>query len=79
MYSIGVLGVIMMLDAFGVHVPTWVSPVITFALVGFFLWKSMRFIGAQEAEDLGEGLPDPFSLDGEPSPENDSFQDRGQQ
>lgn len=71
MYSIGVLGVIMMLDAFGVHVPTWVSPAITFALVGFFLWKSMRYIGTQEAEDLAEGLPDSFSLDGEESPHRD--------
>jgi hypothetical protein len=41
MYSILALGIIMMLDAFGVHVPSWVSPVMTFVIVGYFGWKSM--------------------------------------
>jgi uncharacterized protein len=71
MYSIGFLGVIMLLDSFGLPIPVWVSPIITFVIVGFFLWKSMRYEGAQEAEDLAEGLPDAFSLDGEQSPERD--------
>jgi len=44
MYSIFFLGVIMILDSFGVHIPFWVSPVITFGIVGFFLWKSIREI-----------------------------------
>nr|WP_321349428.1 DUF475 domain-containing protein [uncultured Methanoregula sp.] len=44
MYSIFFLGVIMILDSFGVHIPFWVSPVITFGVVGFFLWKSIREI-----------------------------------
>jgi len=44
MYSICFLGIIMILDSFGVHIPFWVSPVITFAVVGFFLVKSMREI-----------------------------------
>ncbi|EKD79040.1 MAG: hypothetical protein ACD_41C00186G0001, partial [uncultured bacterium] len=34
------LGVIMWLDSFGVHIPSWVSPVITFIIVGYFFWKS---------------------------------------
>ncbi len=42
MYSILALGLIMVLDSFGVHIPSWVSPVITFAVVGFFFWKSVR-------------------------------------
>jgi uncharacterized protein len=42
MYSIFFLGIIMILDSFGVHIPFWVSPVITFGVVGFFLAKSMR-------------------------------------
>jgi hypothetical protein len=71
MYSIGVLGTIMMLDAFGVHIPPWVSPVITFVLVGFFLWKSIRHTGALEADDPAASLPDPFSLDGEQPPERE--------
>ncbi|MEK7218276.1 MAG: DUF475 domain-containing protein, partial [Patescibacteria group bacterium] len=36
MYSILFLGAIMLTDAFGVHVPSWVSPVITFGVIGFF-------------------------------------------
>ncbi len=79
MYSIAVLGVIMLLDSFGFDIPVWVSPMFTFAIVGFFLWKSIRHTGVQEAGDPAAALPDPFSLDGEQSPENDSFQDRGQQ
>jgi hypothetical protein len=44
MYSICFLGIIMILDSFGFHIPSWVSPVITFGVVGFFLFKSMREI-----------------------------------
>jgi uncharacterized protein len=44
MYSILFLGTIMILDSFGVHIPFWVSPLITFGVVGFFLWKSIREI-----------------------------------
>ena len=42
MYSILCLGVIMWLDSFGVHIPSWVSPLITFIVVGYFFWKSSR-------------------------------------
>lgn len=44
MYSILGLGSIMLLDAFGVHVPHWCSPLITFVIIGFFFWKSWRQI-----------------------------------
>lgn len=42
MYSILALGIVMLLDAFGVHVASWVSPAVTFSVIGFFLWKSLR-------------------------------------
>lgn len=42
MYSILVLGGIMLLDAFGVHIPAWVSPVTTFVVIGWFFFKSKR-------------------------------------
>lgn len=42
MYSILVLGVVMMCDSFGVSIPQWVSPAATFAVVGFFFLKSLR-------------------------------------
>ncbi len=40
MYSILVLGIIMLLDSFGFHIPPWVSPIATFATVGYFFYKS---------------------------------------
>lgn len=42
MYSILFLGIIMMLDSFGVHIPSWVSPIITFGVIGFFFLKSVK-------------------------------------
>jgi uncharacterized protein len=42
MYSIFCLGCIMVLDSFGFHIPSWLSPLITFGVVGFFLVKSIR-------------------------------------
>jgi hypothetical protein len=44
MYSICVLGIIMIMDSFGVHIPFWLSPIITFGIVGYFLLKSIREI-----------------------------------
>ncbi len=41
MYSILFLGTIMLADAFGIHVPQWLSPLMTFSVVGFFWWKSV--------------------------------------
>jgi hypothetical protein len=49
MYSILFLGLIMLLDSFGFHIPSWVSPIITFGVVGFFFFKSTREMpGASE-------------------------------
>jgi len=44
MYSILFLGLIMLADSFGVHIPQWLSPVITFGMIGWFFWKSKRAI-----------------------------------
>lgn len=41
-YSIGILGGSMILEGFGVDIPSWVSPAVTFSLVGFFFWKSIK-------------------------------------
>ncbi|MDO8667602.1 MAG: DUF475 domain-containing protein [bacterium] len=40
MYSIFFLGSIMLLDSFGVHIPSWLSPIATFGVVGYFFYKS---------------------------------------
>lgn len=42
MYSILFLGTIMLLDSFGFHIPAWFSPIITFAIVGYFFLKSKK-------------------------------------
>jgi hypothetical protein len=44
MYSVFFLGTIMILDSFGFGIPFWVSPLITFSVVGFFFAKSMKEI-----------------------------------
>ena len=40
MYSILCLGVIMLLESFGFHIPSWISPVATAVIVGYFFFKS---------------------------------------
>lgn len=42
MYSILVLGTIMLLDSFGFHIPPWLSPVATATIVGYFFIKSKK-------------------------------------
>lgn len=42
MYSVLFLGGIMLLDAFGLHIPHWISPVLTFVIVVYFFWLSWR-------------------------------------
>lgn len=51
MYSILFLGIIMLLDSFGFHIPSWVSPVTTFAVVGFFFYKSKVENGKKESQN----------------------------
>ncbi|MGA2546306.1 MAG: DUF475 domain-containing protein [Rectinemataceae bacterium] len=53
MYSILALGTVMTCEAFGLHLPEWLSPLATFLIVGFFLGKS-----AMEAKRAGD---DPLS------------------
>lgn len=45
MYSILALGIIMILDSFGAHIPSWLSPVLTFGIVGYFFWLSRKEFG----------------------------------
>lgn len=44
MYSILVLGTIMLFDSFGFHIPNWLSPVATALIVGYFFLKSRRIL-----------------------------------
>ncbi|MCX7009247.1 MAG: DUF475 domain-containing protein [Kiritimatiellaeota bacterium] len=40
MYSVLILGLFMILESFGWHLPVWLSPITTFGVVGFFFFKS---------------------------------------
>ncbi len=53
MYSILLLGAIMLLDSFSFHIPSWVSPVSTFLVVGYFFFKSQRSIPVPVEEESG--------------------------
>jgi hypothetical protein len=46
MYSILFLGSIMLLDSFGLNIPVWLSPLVTFVVVGFFYFKSVKALPA---------------------------------
>lgn len=49
MYSILVLGGIMLLHSFGAHIPEWLSPIVTFVIIGYFFWKSRRALSRPPA------------------------------
>jgi hypothetical protein len=44
MYSIFFLGSIMIADSFGMHIPSWLSPIVTFLVVGYFFVRSRRYV-----------------------------------
>lgn len=46
MYAIFFLGIIMLLDSFRFHIPAWVSPIVTFLVIGYFFIKSLRVLTA---------------------------------
>ena len=53
MYSIGVLGMIMLLEVFGVHIPFWLAPLVTVSLLSGFLWLSVKADKKAKAELRG--------------------------
>lgn len=52
MYSILVLGGIMLLHSFGAHIPEWLSPMVTFVIIGYFFWKSRRAMSRPQAQEV---------------------------
>lgn len=42
MYSVFILGIIMLSDSFGLDIPAWFSPIVTIVIVGFFYLKSIK-------------------------------------
>ncbi len=56
MYSIGILGGIMILESFGRHFPFWLAPLNTFVILGFFLFLSYREIQIARVRGVHEVL-----------------------
>ncbi len=52
MYSILFLGMIMLADSFGFDIPSWLSPVITFASVAYFWFKSKKHLQDVESAQV---------------------------
>lgn len=49
MYSILCLGAVMIAEAFGVHVSEWLSPALTFVIIGYFFQKSRRWTSGEKS------------------------------
>jgi hypothetical protein len=54
MYSILFLGIVMVLEGFRYSVPSWVSPVITFTVLGYFFYKSKNHLKLSELNPLNK-------------------------
>jgi uncharacterized protein len=57
MYSVLVLGVVMLLHAFHFPIPEWVSPAATFVVIGYFFLKSARAAKRVEPQRCSETGP----------------------
>jgi len=44
MYSVLFLGLFMVVRSFGLKVPEWVTPIVTFTIIGFFFMKSKKLL-----------------------------------
>jgi uncharacterized protein len=53
MYAVFALGTIMILHAFDFHIPEWVSPVVTIAIIGYFFLKSRNALKLQPVPAVG--------------------------
>jgi len=54
LYSVLVLGLVMLARGFGFHVPEGVSPLATFLVVGYFFFQSWKKLKGKGEKDLGE-------------------------
>lgn len=53
MYSILILGLIMLLDSFGLHIPSFLSPITTACIVGYFFLKSKSVLPKTPTSEVG--------------------------
>lgn len=55
MYSILVLGGVMVFESFHINIPHWFSPIATFAIIGYFFWQSRKLV----SQDLATVIAPP--------------------
>ena len=67
MYSILVLGAVMMADGVGVHIPQWVSPAATLLIVGAFLVRSVLDLRARASSPASTPRRSPKPSEGRSS------------
>jgi hypothetical protein len=48
MYSVVVLGFVMLAHGYGIHIPEWMAPLSTLVIVGYFFWKSWTHVRSIE-------------------------------
>ncbi|MBI5393392.1 DUF475 domain-containing protein [Candidatus Woesearchaeota archaeon] len=51
MYSILLLGIIMLAESFGAHIPTWITPIGTMIVICYFFWKSKKELDSPYAQN----------------------------
>jgi len=52
MYSIFILGLIMLADSFGLNIPAWLSPIATFLIIGYFFWRSHKELKKEKTSEV---------------------------
>ncbi len=53
MYSVCFLGIVMLLDGFGAHIPEYISPVVTFVAIAYFFLKSKLELDREKKNGTG--------------------------
>ena len=48
MYSVLVLGLVMLAHGYGIHLPEWLAPLSTLGIVAYFFWKSWMHVRSAE-------------------------------
>jgi hypothetical protein len=68
MYSILFLGMFMIIESLGGEMPTWIAPIATFTIIGYFFLKSRNYLKRQPLKEEAPPQPNPAE-EGVPSKE----------
>ena len=51
-FSILALGTIMLLHGFGAHIAEWVSPAVTFVIIAYFTYRSIKLVKESQVTEV---------------------------